>query len=293
MDDYCDLMATFELKKREFKDSSDVLFRYPSSMRKMVKKLTDASLEDQIERSIYKGKISRNRDKLCINYDVMISLFKTTIHNIIEHISTLICNHAERQIGHIVMVGGFSESPLLQRRVKEAFRGQHIIIPSEAGLAILKGAVIFGHNKQSIVSRIARFTYGNDCFTDFDESIHPISRLYIRKDNKKRCAGFFSKLVEVGQSIPVDYAAGSKKYYPIDDNTGYMAKICATKEKAPKFADDPGCFRVGKFYVDCEDREGNIGGAMISMYFGGTEIEVKASLLSTGEETSATFDLPD
>ncbi|XP_052284848.1 heat shock 70 kDa protein 12A-like isoform X2 [Dreissena polymorpha] len=293
MDDYLDLMATFELKKREFKDSSEVLLRYPSSLKKLVKKLTDSSLEEQIEKSIYKGKISRNRDKLSIEYNVMASLFESTINNIIEHLSTLICNHADRQIGHIVMVGGFSESPLLQRRIKEAFRGQHIIIPAEASLAVLKGAVIFGHNKQSIVSRIARFTYGISSGIPFNEYIHPVNRLYIEKDNTKLCVGVFSKLVTVGQSIPVEDAAGSNNYGPLDDRTYATPIIYATKEKKPMFTDDPGCFRVGEMYVNFEDRNGKVGSATISMYFGGTEITVKAVLLSTGEETSVTFDLPD
>jgi hypothetical protein len=43
------------------------------------------------------------------------------------------------------MVGGFSESTILQEHIKKGFPDKNLFIPKEAGLAVLKGAVIFGH----------------------------------------------------------------------------------------------------------------------------------------------------
>jgi hypothetical protein len=40
------------------------------------------------------------------------------------------------------MVGGFSDSPLLYKRVKSEFPKLNVICPSDAVAAVLKGAVI-------------------------------------------------------------------------------------------------------------------------------------------------------
>jgi molecular chaperone DnaK (HSP70) len=53
------------------------------------------------------------------------------------------------------MVGGFSESPIMQSAIKEAFSTKKVIIPDEAGLAVLKGAVMYGHKPQTISVRVS------------------------------------------------------------------------------------------------------------------------------------------
>jgi molecular chaperone DnaK (HSP70) len=51
------------------------------------------------------------------------------------------------------MVGGFSESQMLQEHVKSTFPHKTVIIPEDAGLAVLKGAVQFGFNPKVINPR--------------------------------------------------------------------------------------------------------------------------------------------
>lgn len=46
----------------------------------------------------------------------------------------------------LVLVGGFAESPMLQAAITNAFKDKKkVIVPRDAGLAVLKGAVLFGH----------------------------------------------------------------------------------------------------------------------------------------------------
>jgi hypothetical protein len=49
---------------------------------------------------------------------------------------------------------------MLQEHVKSAFPHKTVIIPEDAGFAVLKGAVQFGFNPKVINPRIIRFTYG-------------------------------------------------------------------------------------------------------------------------------------
>ncbi|KAH3818539.1 heat shock 70 kDa protein 12A-like [Dreissena polymorpha] len=289
MDDYMDLKRTFEVKKRDLKTSSSIVLRIPSIINELVSEMTGCSLQDQIQKSVFKNKISRNRDKLTIDLDVIESLFGVTIRSITEHLSSLLSKHIH--IAYIVMVGGFSESTLLQQRVKDACPGKHVIIPAEAGLAVLKGAVMFGHNKRCIISRIARYTYGISAYAPFDESIHPASRLWVDKDNTKWAKNTFSKHIELGQQIPIDQSANSCIYDSIAV-TSYI-HIFASHVKSPVFADDKGNFLIGEFRLRTTDESGKMSQFKVDMYFGGTEIQVKAVLLSNGKETEVTVDLPD
>lgn len=50
-----------------------------------------------------------------------------------------------RGVRFLFLVGGFAESPMLQKAVQRALgRSCRIIIPHDVGLTILKGAVLFG-----------------------------------------------------------------------------------------------------------------------------------------------------
>ena len=63
-----------------------------------------------------------------------------------------------KDVGTIVLVGGFSECGLLQKTIREFFKGKKIIKPDEAGLATLKGAVYFGHIPEAISRRSAMYS---------------------------------------------------------------------------------------------------------------------------------------
>jgi hypothetical protein len=45
--------------------------------------------------------------------------------------------------------------------------------PDDCSLAVLKGAVLFGHDPKAITSRISKFTYGIVINQIFKEGFHP------------------------------------------------------------------------------------------------------------------------
>jgi molecular chaperone DnaK (HSP70) len=78
----------------------------------------------------------------------------------------------------LLLVGGFAECPLVQAAMKRNFPNKRIIIPEEAGLSVLKGAVLFGHKPDYIASRVMRFSYGADIVELFDPENHEEHRKY-------------------------------------------------------------------------------------------------------------------
>ncbi|CAG8505058.1 9399_t:CDS:2 [Funneliformis mosseae] len=77
----------------------------------------------------------------------------------------------------IIMVGGFSESKYLQKRIREEFLDfvQNISFPTNPILAVVKGAVQFGMKEHVITNRVLKWTYGTDIARKW-EANDPISR---------------------------------------------------------------------------------------------------------------------
>jgi hypothetical protein len=82
---------------------------------------------------------------LRINSDLFATLFDVVTKNIVEHLNNLLREPEVKGTTNIFMVGEFSESSIIQTKVKEAFPDMTVIIPREAGLSVMKGAVIFGY----------------------------------------------------------------------------------------------------------------------------------------------------
>lgn len=62
----------------------------------------------------------------------------------------------------ILMVGGFSESCIFQEALRDAFPNCQVVVPEEAGLAVLRGAVLLGFYSGTKPCRVSRHTYGVD-----------------------------------------------------------------------------------------------------------------------------------
>ncbi|KAK3085441.1 hypothetical protein FSP39_003325 [Pinctada imbricata] len=80
-------------------------------------------------------------------------------------------------------------------------KGRRLLIPQEAGLAIVKGAVLFGHQPSAIESRILRYTYGFNLRVPFKEGIHPESNKVVEDDGQVKCKGAFRPFVNAGTSV--------------------------------------------------------------------------------------------
>ncbi|XP_078334084.1 heat shock 70 kDa protein 12A-like [Crassostrea virginica] len=61
--------------------------------------------------------------------------------------------------------------------IRKAFPDCQVIVPQEAGLAVLRGAVVFGYNPKAIDSRIAKYTYGVKTNEEFDTEKHMESKM--------------------------------------------------------------------------------------------------------------------
>ena len=137
--------------------------------------------------------ISFTNGAIVIKHETAKHLFSQMLNNITAHVKVLLRNPKLAKCRYIFMVGGFSQSRLLQDEIKRNFEKNRtrVLIPSEAQLSVLKGAVLFGHFPTEITTRIARLSYGYWTNKPFDSKIHDANKMYKDDDGYKWCERIF------------------------------------------------------------------------------------------------------
>lgn len=92
------------------------------------------------------------------------ALIKTFFKDASEKITNIVpdvCKKEERsETKDGYHVGGISHCKIIQDNVKAKFPQCKVIVPEDVGLSVLKGADLFGHRPNYIISRLLRYTYG-------------------------------------------------------------------------------------------------------------------------------------
>jgi len=147
MEDYFDILRVFENKKRNLMADSDedITFKIALSLNNYSKDSEEEGIESVITRLQLEGKVKFLGDKIRVSVDIVKSWFQESVDGTIRHLTELLSEPVMKDVTSILLVGGFAESKLMQDAVKNAFKDRSVIIPEEAGLAVMKGAVLFGH----------------------------------------------------------------------------------------------------------------------------------------------------
>ncbi|CAC5406610.1 unnamed protein product [Mytilus coruscus] len=195
-----------------------------------------------------------------------------------------------KEVKHVLMVGGFSECQLMQSAVRKAFPDQRIIIPDEAGLSVLKGAVLFGHKPDYIQSRVMRCSYGVKTNVAWNEKKYD-RKHYVVMEGEERCDNIFSLIVGKDESVEAGMIVKKSFFTPYKHQDKMDIMVYVSEETTPGYVDDDRCFLLCTptitFSETCEERRW----VDVEFVLGNTEIDLKAHDKNSGEAISAKFNL--
>ena len=291
---YLDLLRDFEVVKRHIKpDTKSVNVRIPHfTINSLCERHQNETFSSMIQSSPFASKIALRGDKMRVDADVMKSLFDKTINNIVSLVKDVLRKPAAKNVPLLLLVGGFAECPLVQAAMKKHFSNKRIIIPEEAGLSVLKGAVLFGHKPDYIASRVMRFSYGTDVTALFDPDKHEEHRKYTCKfSGDIRCTGVFGEIIKQNKSVALGTKI-SRRYFTYRSNqpTLYINVSASSKEK-PMFVDEDGCVLIGKAEMKIPFQTEEKRSVLVEYIFGNTEISMTATEELYGTKCEATFHL--
>lgn len=293
-DDYLELMRNFEMKKRSVKPGKEgnTFLSVPLGLVQIVKSdKSRKSLEKAIENSPYAGKVTFENWKLKWKNENFLRFFEVTIRNIKAHLREILYDSDMTDVETILMVGGFAECEVVQNAIREHFKTKRLVVPEDAGVSVLKGAVFFGHVPDAISRRKARYTYGIQSWPSFNPAKHPENKK-VEVNGKYRCKDVFFKYVTKGQVLTLGYEKAQIFQALNPKEKKLECAIYISDSRDPVFVDDPGCRRLGVLTIPLPDLP---DGAAIeleeSMIFGETELRFQAKDIFSGKSYEVQMDL--
>ncbi|OWF52451.1 heat shock 70 kDa protein 12A-like [Mizuhopecten yessoensis] len=293
--DFLDLQRTFEAKKRTISSTKEakITFILPISLLDTFNQINPKlNLTEKIKaNSKFHKNLTWKMDKMRLNAELAKELFSKSVKRIVDHVIDLLHKPEIEHVQAILLVGGYSECPLLQEAITKEFPKKRLVIPQEAGLAVLKGAVVNGHELEAVTERISRLTYGVGTNMPFNPGTHEESRKFKDDDGKDLCRGCFCAHVRYGESVPVGLTGRCERYWVMEsDQTELPVYIYTTKNSNPKYIDEEGCEIIGEVIVEMKNTERGLQrGVDVEFTFGGAEIEVTAYDIHSREEQTAYF----
>lgn len=148
--DYIDMFRAFETKKKEkYKSLNTRNITISPSFLEKYKEENGIDISKRTLETQYAKSLKWAGDKEKINKDLFQSFFDPANDKIVHYIREILSKPEVNETKVILMVGGFSEWKIVQDAIRKAFPECCVLVPLQAGVAVLKGAVLFGHSSIS------------------------------------------------------------------------------------------------------------------------------------------------
>ncbi len=214
----------------------------------------------------------------------MEEIFKSTVDQLIAKVENQFQALKNRQCDIVFLVGGFAESAVLQKRIKEEFRSrvERIIIPDRPGAAVLLGASSFGVNPGAIIARRSRLTYGTGCSSPFEEGFDPeekripkelMSKVYEEAVNSDYCGSRFDIYVAAGDRVPTD-ALVRRSYVIPPNETQTESTFLSSANPNIRYTDEEGVTELATVEIRLPfvSQNGERKSVQVEMQFGLSEV---------------------
>ena len=292
--DWLQMMSNFERLKRGIKPNNTGYTNVPISYEfaEVYQELTGKHIRKCISEEYKMTGVYFARGILRLPNENVIGLFHPVVNAIVEHVQMFLKKPQLRVITHLLLMGGVGESLVLQEAIRRHFGNRlKVLIPQEASLCVMKGAVLLGHHPGVMLVRQARKTYGTAIYPKYDAAKHPDPDKKKEYDGTVRAEGVFRVWIHQGEEIEV----GQSRTFLLAPVTAHQKNIdigvFCTNKKAPKYTDEDEVECITVFTLDLSGT-GLERRVEVKLEFGSTEISVKArELLPEGAVASAKIGL--
>ncbi|CAJ0829911.1 10296_t:CDS:1 [Entrophospora sp. SA101] len=194
--------------------------------------------------------------------------------------------NSNNNITAMFLVGGFSQSKYLQKRIKDKFIPQvpNISVPVRSIVAVCRGATLYGlsmYNNDNlnsnnnfkfvIDSRVLRYSYGIIGYPMWKEGDPPH-----RRDSDGRMRKFI-QMAPRGKVVKINEES-STTFVPISaENESIRFEIYHSKNNDEIYSDEPGMKKLGELIISLPDKHlGTNRPVLFSLCFGKMEITARA-----------------
>lgn len=194
---YLDLQNDLEEAKKSVADEELDVFEIPINY-SAINSLSKSQFESSISNHIKDRIVDEN---LQIDYATVKDLFKPTTDDVLLTVENALQFEGANEVSMIILVGGFANCEIIESAIRNRFLTRRVIVPVDAGTAVLQGAVLYGHKPEVICNRITKYTYGVGAQIPFEKHIHDPSRKFVHNKHVF-CGKVFDIIVARDQSVP-------------------------------------------------------------------------------------------
>ncbi|XP_078322009.1 heat shock 70 kDa protein 12B-like isoform X2 [Crassostrea virginica] len=285
-DEIHEIQQNFEIQKRGFGENTGqgcLSIPIPECCREI------PDFKKKFEESTKYPGLKVCRGKIEFPNKIMEGLFLESIHEITKHIGGLL---AKNSVDTIILVGGFSESKLIYKSMKESFPNIKILNPPECCLSVLKGAVLYGFQPQQITERVSRYSYGFSSRETFNPKIHRSERDFTHREGDE-LEDVFYPIIPAGETVVANEV---REYKCLTAYLGMIqVELYGTRDSNPKYVHDyeqfkpefP-CLHIGDIVGEYEsDGKPDNHEVLLRVAFGHTQLNVTAEFVVKGEKVLA------
>ena len=140
-----ELHRMFECKKRYVQsDDETVYMKLPHDLYEVFEEKKQERFDVSLSRSDLSQTVSKKRDILHIDSIHFRKMFDEAKNQLLDHVEKELSSPKLKDVKNIIMVGGFSESEIMEKAVRDKFtpKGYEVIVPEGAVLAVVKGVML-------------------------------------------------------------------------------------------------------------------------------------------------------
>ena len=283
------VMQQFEIKKRTFEKDKDLRITIHHGFASCYEEMYGRKIDSVSDSEGFR--VSANSD-FVIPAEKMKTLFDAVVDGISDQIFNGLNRAKEKQspVKYIFLVGGFSDCKFVQesiRHIESTYRPETtVLIPMEASLCVLRGAVLYGHNPAFIKSRMSGLTYAIVSERPYKKDKDDDSRM--ERVHGKLVVKYLDAIIKKGDAVPE--GTMRKRTVKIAKSAKSIEKEIYISEQ--RTVDNPSSSsvrRLGKLVVELlpttttKNKDKDVE---IQFIFGNTELEVR-----TAEDSGATVNV--
>ena len=290
-----DLLRDFESAKKSMtlNTKKPLTVRVPIGLERICRKQNKGETMDSIVvKSVYRDKVKIVDNKFQIDYTVFQEFFRAACLEIGRTIRDVLTEPNARTCSILILVGGMALSSVAQDIIRQELEGktniQRIIVPPEPELAVLKGAVMFGHQPKCIFQRIIRYTYGLRKAKLYNPDMHPEDRM-VNLHGMDFITDMFCPFITAGSRAPVgfmsyDSLTSIEPYQKVIEIDVYFST-----ELDPTYITDKNCWLLGKMEYQIPNPSKEERTIYIEFIFGDTELFINITDRKTASRFKNTF----
>lgn len=195
-------------------------------------------------------------ETLSIPSSVFVQFYSKVLHDLCDHVREIITKKECKGLKHIFLVGGFSESELLQNQLKTVIRNYNqtirIILPPRPQSAVLTGGVQYGLNPDIITKRISQQTIGVRHCDSWSNEIHAGKQMLVTKDGRVHCSEMFKTFFTASE--PIQRTETMQTFLPLYENQECIViEVYTSSNKTVKFTSEVGVKKIGTLEMNLPD----------------------------------------